>query len=203
MRVVLRAILLCCCVLAACANLPRVATKIDCYAGGDDVHVIMRRAWWIAGLPAGTQVSLDYYDIDLDPSRARPRLYNGLGDNPRLSLWFAAQPSGSFAEAHAEGLIDTAPLNGEGTAEFESANLNAMLAGSSDIEIMLLDPQRNILRSDRINRADLQTADANLRRYTAELQRRLIAPSRRCTPVETWDIPVNNDLEELPVSLRR
>jgi hypothetical protein len=170
----------------------RVATKIDCYAGDEDVHVYMTRAWWVARLPEGTYLELNY-DVDLDPARARPRLYQGLGDNSRLSLWFAAQPTGSSAEVHADGLVAAAPLNSEGRADIAGANLNAMLAGASDIEVLLFDAQRNLLRRDLIARADLQAADANLISLTAEVQRRLIAPARRCTPTEHVILPANNN----------
>lgn len=176
------------CLLSACANQPRLATKTDCLLSTADVHVNMHRAWWVSMLGQGTVVNLEY-TLNLDPdSRARPRGYSHLGDHGRLWLWYAEQPSGSFAEVHGEGLVIAIQLDGEGYAHVGGSDLDVILAGANDVEALLLDAQHNVLRREHISRIALQEADSSMRRLSRDIRWRLRNPASRCAPLERIDL---------------
>lgn len=186
------------CFVIGCASQARVATKGDCILEDSGVVVTMHGASWHRLFVAdsepvmhGTHVSLSYV-LNLDPDQmANQRNYGGLADHARLYVSFGrqfstrrAQPADFVAEVRGEGLALTRPLNSDGQAFVEGTDLDAMLGGSGDIGIQLLDAQGEVLRRERISRNDLRQIDELVRRLSSQIRERLGDPARHCAPEE-------------------
>lgn len=191
-------IILLLCFVAACASHPRAPTKADCGLEEGGVYVSMYGISWNRLFVAdsepvtlGTHVGLSYVlNLDPDPA-ANQRRFDGLADHARLQVSLAGRgavyrerSNNLQIEVRGEGLVLTRALDRNAHVSFEGTDLDAMLGGEGDIDILALDGQREVLRRERLSRGDLRQIDALMRRLSGELLGRLSDPPRFCAPEE-------------------
>jgi hypothetical protein len=139
----------------------------------------------------GTHVGLSYVlNLDPDPT-ANQRRYDGLANHARLYVIFAhrgavyrERSDNLQVEVRGEGLALTRVLDRNAHVSFEGSDLDTMLRGEGDIEILLLGGQREVLRRERLSRAELREIDALMLRLSGELGGRLSDPARFCAREE-------------------
>jgi hypothetical protein len=120
---------------------------------------------------------------------AERRTYAGLSDQARLRVYFRdhyppPQPSDSYTvEVQADGLTMTRSRE-RGLTEFSGPVLDIILGSASDIEILLRNPQGEIVRQDQITRSELNQVDRLIATLSARLPELFADPESLCLPDE-------------------
>lgn len=180
----------------------RAPTKEDCFVREGSVNATMHGVQWYRRLEResggslyATQVRLSY-DLNQDPDAgSEQRRFQGLAHGARFSVTFGHQfahprlrPAGVLLVVVRAGAYEVRrQLGAYPEVVIDGPILERMLGSDEALSIMLLGTGNQVLREERIGRAELLQIERTMRALTAEIEAHLRDPARYC-PVDDDEI---------------